>query len=83
MQTQTSASTHVLEVSHFSVHWILLDRASPDVSSLQHASQWRPMRPGVVMAAGAGVWHRGLNDLGLTPCPGCEALTEVMPSLEA
>ena len=83
MQTQTSASTHVLEVSHFSVHWILLDRASPDVSSLQHASEWRPMRPGVVMAAGAGVWHRGLNDLGLTPFPGCEALTEVMPSLEA
>ena len=34
MQTQTSASTRVLEVSNFSVHWILLDRAPPDVSSL-------------------------------------------------
>ena len=35
VQTQTSASTRVLEVSNFSVHWILLDRAPPDVSSLQ------------------------------------------------
>ena len=30
------------------------------------------------MAAGAGVWRRGLNDLGLTPCPGCAALTELL-----
>ena len=49
----------------------------------RHAFQSRHMRHGAVMAAGAGVWRRGLNDLGLTPCPGCAALTEVMPSLEA
>ena len=49
----------------------------------RHAFQSRQMRHGAVMAAGAGVWRRGLNDLGLTPCPGCAALTEVMPSLEA
>ena len=49
----------------------------------RHAFQSRQMRHGAVMAAGAGVWRQGLNDLGLTPCPGCAAVTEVMPSLEA
>ena len=49
----------------------------------RHAFQSRQMRQGAEMAAGAGVWRPGLNDLGLTPCPGCAALTEEMPSLEA
>ena len=49
----------------------------------RHAFQSRQMRHGAVLAAGAGVWRRGLNDLGLTPCPGCAALMEVMPSLAA
>ena len=44
----------------------------------RHAFQRRQMRPGAVMAAGAGIWRRGLNDLGLTPSPGCAAPTEVM-----
>ena len=48
----------------------------------RHAYQSRQRRHGAVMAAGAGIWAPGLNDLGLTPCPGCEAPTEVMPSLE-
>ena len=48
----------------------------------RHAFQSRQMRQGAEMAAGAGVWRPGLNDLGLTPCPGCAALTEEMPSLE-
>ena len=48
----------------------------------RHALQSRQMRHGALMAAGAGVWRQSLDDLGLTPCPGCEAPTEVMPSLE-
>ena len=114
VQTQTSQSARLHEVSHFVGHWMLLDRAPPVVSSLQgraalfhlcyicaiasldldaeayaqsaeefleerrHAFQRRQMRPGAVMAAGAGIWRRGLNDLGLTPSPGCAAPTEVM-----
>ena len=48
----------------------------------RHALQSRQMRHGALMAAGAGVWRQSLDDLGLTPCPGCEAPTVVMPSLE-
>ena len=35
VQTQTSQSARVHEVSHFGGHWMLLDRAPPVVSSLQ------------------------------------------------
>ena len=35
VQTQTSQSARVHEVSHFVGHWMLLDRAPPVVSSLQ------------------------------------------------
>ena len=49
----------------------------------RYAFQSRQTSHGAVMAAGSGVSRRGLNDLGLTPCPGCAALSEVMPSLEA
>jgi len=49
----------------------------------RQAYQSRQRRHGAMMAASAGIWAPGLNDLGLTPCPGCAALTEVRPSLEA
>ena len=48
-----------------------------------YAFNARQLRHGAEVGASVGVWCPGLNELGLTPRPGCAGLTEEMPSLEA
>ena len=57
-------------------HW-----QSPEefLEERRHAFQSRQMRHGAVMAAGAGVSRGGFDDLGVTPCPRCAAMTEMKP----
>ena len=45
----------------------------------RHTLQAKQMRHGAVLAAGAGVSRGGFNDLEVTPCPECAAMTEMKP----